>query len=150
MVIGLHGTGGVVCAGMLSVACGLAAGCGVAGTTASHPAADPATTKAKTQRVCAEEISAATAAQEAAINRYWTPLARSAITMVSKGKISVPEPKKHLTRAQRRALLRAEWAERAFGPKPRLVCQQIPAGGVPSSVAPVAPQSRASAPGSGG
>jgi len=139
MVIRLRSAGGAIGAGMLSIACGLAAGCGVAGATASHSAVVAARAKVKTHRFCADVISAATAAEQATIDRYWTPLARSALTVVSQGKMSVPVPKKHLTRAQRRALQRAEWAERAFGPKPRLECVQYPRAGFPPAPRPYLP-----------
>ena len=75
-------------------------------------------------------------AQADAVNRYWTPLARSAVRTVSKGKMSVTVPKQHLTSPQRRALQLAEWAERAFLPKPTLVCVHIPAPGAPSHAGP--------------
>jgi hypothetical protein len=151
-VIRLRGAGGVIGAGILSVACGLAAGCGVPGGTAPHSVAvvakakANAKAKAKTQRFCVDEISAATAAEQAAINRYWTPLARSALTVVSQGKMAVTVPKKQLTPAQRRALRRAEWAEQKFGPKPKLVCEQVPAGGAPAS-APAVPPGPQTSPG---
>jgi hypothetical protein len=43
----------------------------------------------------------------------------------------VTVPKEHLTASQRRALRLAEWAQRAFLPKPKLVCLHIPARGAP-------------------
>jgi hypothetical protein len=128
MAIRLHGTAGAVCAGMLSIACGLAAGCAVTGSGALHTAAKVAA-KPATQRYCADEINTPTPAEIAAINRYWTPLARSAVTVVNQGKMAVSVPKKDLSPAQRSALRRAEWAWQAFGPKPRLVCEQISPGG---------------------
>jgi hypothetical protein len=85
------------------------------------------------RRFCAYQISAATTAQDAAINHYWTPLARSAIKMVDQGKMAVTVPKQHLTRSQRRALRLAEWADQTFAPKPKLVCVQITPGGTPAS-----------------
>ena len=77
-------------------------------------------------RFCAYQISAATTGQDAKINHYWTPLARSAVKIVNQGKMAVTVPKQHLTRSQRRALRLAEWANQAFAPKPKLVCVQIP------------------------
>ena len=102
--------------------------------------------KPATQRFCADEILTPTPAQIAAINRYWTPLARSALTVVSEGKMAVSVPKKHLTPAQRSALRRAEWAGQAFGPKPRLVCVQVPAAAVSAGGPAVPPQAPASGP----
>ena len=96
-------------------------------------------------RFCADEIAAPTPAEQAKIDRYWTPLARSALTVVSQGKMAVPEPKQHLTRAQRRALARAEWAGHAFAPKPRLVCERVLPGRVPAGVPAAAPQTSAGA-----
>ena len=127
-VIALHGTGRRARAGLLSLACGLAvlcAGCGAEASLASG--SSPAATEATPHEFCAYEIAAPTGAEIAAINRYWTPLARSAVTLVSRGKMLVPAPKKHLTPAQRRALRRAEWAWRTFSPKPELVCTPTPA-----------------------
>jgi hypothetical protein len=145
MVIMLRSAGGPIGAGILSVACGLTTGCGVPGATSPHSAVAATSPETKTQRFCIDEFVAPTAAEQAAINRYWTPLARSALTFVSQGKMEVQVPKKHLTPAQRRALRLAEWAERKFGPKPRQKCQQVPAGGVPASAPAVAPQAGASA-----
>ena len=51
---------------------------------------------------------------------------------VSQGKMTVTVPKEHLTPSQRQALRLAEWAERAFLPKPKLVCLNIHARGVRS------------------
>lgn len=82
--------------------------------------------KSDSERFCAYEISTPTAAEARAIGHYWTRLARSAVRVVSQGKMTVTVPKEHLTRSQRRALRLAEWAERAFSPKPRLVCIQLP------------------------
>jgi hypothetical protein len=139
MVIRLRSSGGVIGAGLLTVACGLAAGCGAVASTAPHAAVAAAKAKTKAHRFCVDEIGAPTAAQQAEINRYWTPLARSALTVVSQGKMSVTVPKKHLTRAQRRALRLAEWAEHRFAPKPKLMCERVPAGGLPTS-APAVPR----------
>lgn len=94
----------------------------------AHAMLHMAVNKSSPKRFCAYEISVPTAAEDAAINHYWTPQARSAIKIVSEGKMAVPVPKAHLTQAQRRALRRAEWAEREFSPKPRLVCVHIPSG----------------------
>lgn len=164
MVIGLRNTGGAVCAAMLSVACALTAGCGVTASTASpavlHLAArtrpartGPARTgSARTgpTGICADELTSPSKAQQAAIDRYWTPLARSALKLVSEGKMMVSVPKKHLTRAQRQALRRAERAEQALTPKPKLVCVPSPRTRASESAAPASAQSHAPAPGSGG
>jgi hypothetical protein len=126
-VIALHATGRRARAGLLSLACGLAAlgaGCGTEASLASG--SSPVAAEAAPHEFCAYEIAAPTGAEIAAINRYWTPLARSAVMFVSRGKMLVPVPRKHLNPAQRRALRRAEWAWRAFSPKPELVCS--PAG----------------------
>jgi hypothetical protein len=85
-----------------------------------------ARSKNGTGRFCAYQISTPTPAEIAAINRYWTPLARSAVRLVSRGKMLVEAPKQHLSRAQRQALRRAEWAWRAFAPRPKLVCVRLP------------------------
>jgi hypothetical protein len=85
------------------------------------------------ERFCAYQISVAIAKQDAAINHYWTPLARSAVKIVNQGKMAVTVPKQHLTRSQRRALRLAEWADQAFAPKPKLVCVHIPPNSTPSS-----------------
>jgi hypothetical protein len=84
------------------------------------------TNKGDLKRFCAYEIFTPTAAEVREISRYWTPLARSAVRVVSRGKMTVTVPKEHLTLSQGRALRLAEWAERAFSPKPRLVCVQLP------------------------
>ena len=124
-------TGRTVCAAMLSVVCGLVV-CLTAGFTAASASLasrpSPESVKTAPSRFCAYEIRTPTAAETAAINRYWTPLARSAVRLVSRGKMLVETPKRHLSRAQRRALHRAEWAWRAFAPKPRLVCLRLPTG----------------------
>ena len=124
-------TGRVVCAAMLSVVCGLMV-CLTAGCTAASASvasrSSPESAKTAPGRFCAYQIRSPTAAEIAAINRYWTPLARSAVRMVSRGKMLVEAPKRHLSPAQRRALRRAEWAWRAFAPKPRLVCLRLPSG----------------------
>jgi hypothetical protein len=88
----------------------------------------PRAAKAARDRFCAYEIGAPTAAEIAAIDRYWTPLARSAVRLISRGKMLVEAPKQHLSPAQRQALRRAEWAWRTFAPKPKLVCLRLPAG----------------------
>ena len=127
----MQSTGRVVCAAMLSVACGLAV-CLTAGSTAASASLASRSTseavKTAPSRFCAYEIRTPTSAEIAAINRYWTPLARSALRLVSRGKMLVEVPKRHLTPAQRQALLRAEWAWREFSPKPQLVCLRLPAG----------------------
>jgi hypothetical protein len=124
-------TGRIVCAAMLSVACGLTV-CLTAGCTAASaslvPRSSPEVVKTVPSRFCAYETRTPTPAEIAAINRYWTPLARSAVRLVSRGKMLVEAPKRHLSPAQRRALGRAEWAWRAFSPKPRLVCLRLPTG----------------------
>jgi hypothetical protein len=140
MVITLRNAAGLIGAGILSAACALAAGCGAAGSTAPHAAVVAATHRTGTHRFCVDEIATPTATELARINRYWTPLARSALTVVSEGKMSVAVPKKHLTGAQRRALRLAEWAERTFSPKPKVVCEPLPAGGVPASAPAMPPQ----------
>jgi hypothetical protein len=123
----LRGLGRTVCAAALCVICGFGAGCADAANTAARPfPAHVAVEKSKSERFCAYEISLPTAADARAINRYWTRLARSAVRVVSQGKMTVTVPKEHLTRSQRRALRLAEWAERAFSPKPRLVCIRLP------------------------
>jgi hypothetical protein len=129
----VHAADRAVRAAMLSVACGLAllcavltAGCAATARLASH--ASPVAARPASSPFCAYEIATPAAAEIAAINRYWTPLARSAVRFVSRGKMLVPVPKRDLTPAQRRALARAEWAWRTFSPKPRLVCEQVPAG----------------------
>jgi hypothetical protein len=88
----------------------------------------PMGVKTQPGRFCAYEIRTPTPGEIAAINRYWTPLARSAVKLVSRGKMLVEAPKQHLSPAQRQALRRAEWAWREFSPKPRLVCLRLPAG----------------------
>ena len=126
-VIALHAMGRRARASLLSLACGLVvlcAGCGAETSLASG--SSPVATEATPHEFCAYEIAAPTAAEIAAINRYWTPLARSAVTLVSRGKMLVPVPRRHLTPAQRGALRRAEWAWRTFSPKPELVCTPTP------------------------
>jgi len=126
----VQSTSRVVCAAMLSIACGLMV-CLIAGCTAasaSLASRSSETVKTAPSRFCAYEIRTPTSAEIAAINRYWTPLARSAVRPVSRGKMLVEAPKRHLTPAQRQALLRAEWAWREFSPKPQLVCLRLPAG----------------------
>jgi hypothetical protein len=126
----MRSTARIVCAAMLSVVCGLVV-CLTAGCTAASASlasrSSPETVTTAPRRFCAYEIRTPTAAEIAAINRYWTPLARSAVRLVSRGKMLVEAPKRHLSPAQRQALRRAEWAWRAFAPKPRLVCLRLPA-----------------------
>jgi hypothetical protein len=127
----VQSTARIVCAATLSVVCGLmvclAGGCTAASTSlASRSYAEAL--KAAPSRFCAYEIRTPTAAEITTINRYWTPLARSAVRLVSRGKMLVETPKRHLSPAQRQALRRAEWAWRAFAPKPRLVCLRLPKG----------------------
>jgi hypothetical protein len=117
---------------LLCVICGFAAGCADAVDAAAHAVAHVAAAKSTSKRFCAYELSVPTSAQADAVNRYWTPLARSAVRTVSQGKMAVTVPREHLTPSQRRALRLAEWAERAFLPKPKLVCVHIPARGAPS------------------
>jgi hypothetical protein len=125
----VQSTGRIVCAATLSVACALVV-CLTAGCTAAtaSPASRSSSEAVKTApgRFCAYEIRTPTSAQIAAINRYWTPLARSAVRLVSRGKMLVEAPKRHLTPAQRQALRRAVWAWREFSPKPQLVCLRLP------------------------
>jgi hypothetical protein len=145
-VIGLRGTNGAVGAAVLGAACAVTAmcssGCAVtASAAAQSPAsAHVAAATASARRYCAYEIDAATAAEESAINRFWTPLARSALTSVSRGKMLVQVPKRHLSPEQRRALGRAEWAERTISPKPQLVCEQLPSAGTPRRASTRPPQ----------
>jgi hypothetical protein len=130
----VYSTGRAVCAAILSVACGLmiwlTAGCTAASASPASRSSGsaPAAVKIVPSRFCAYEIRTPTAAEIAAINRYWTPLARSALRLVSRGKMLVEVPKRHLRPAQWRALRRAEWAWRAFAPRPRLVCLRLPTG----------------------
>jgi hypothetical protein len=132
-VINLHGVSKATCAAMLSVICGFTAGCADLATNAPHSPAHVAAAHINSDRFCAYQISATTTGQDAAINHYWTPLARSAIKIVNQGKMAVTVPKQHLTRSQRRALRLAEWADQAFAPKPKLICVQIRPGSRPSS-----------------
>jgi hypothetical protein len=134
----LHGVSKAACAVILGVICGFAAGCANTSGSAPHSPAHVAVRHINSRRFCAYQISAATAGQDAAINHYWTPLARSAIKIVDQGKMAVTVPKPHLTRSQRRALRLAEWADRAFAPKPKLVCVQISPGSTPSAAGAVA------------
>lgn len=117
---------------LLCSICAFAAGCADAVDAAAHAVVHVAAEKGSPGRFCAYELSVPTTAQVAAIDHYWTPLARSAMRTVSKGKMTVAVPKQHLTPPQRRALRLAEWAERAFSPKPKLVCVHIPGRGSPS------------------
>ena len=129
----MHGVSKATCAAILSVICGFTAGCAVTANNALHSPAHVAAEHISSKRFCAYQISAATTEQDAAINHYWTPLARSAIKIVDQGKMAVTVPKQHLTRSQRRALRLAEWANKTFAPKPKLVCVQIPRNSTPSS-----------------
>jgi hypothetical protein len=117
---------------LLCIACGLTAGCADAVDAAAHAVAHVAAAKSTSKRFCAYELSVPNSAQADAVNHYWTPLARSAVRTVSQGKMAVTVPREHLTQPQRRALRLAEWAERAFLPKPKLICVRIPARGAPS------------------
>ena len=133
-MINLHGVSKATCAAILSVMCGFTAGCAdAAASYASHSPARVAAKHINSGRFCAYQISAASTGQDAAINHYWTPLARSAIRIVDQGKMAVTVPKQHLTRSQRRALRLAEWADHAFAPKPKLVCVQIRPNSPPAS-----------------
>lgn len=132
-MINLHGVKKATCAAILSVICGFTAGCADAVGNASHSPAHVAAEHINSRRFCAYQISAATAGQDAAINHYWTPLARSAVKIVDQGKMAVTVPRQHLTRSQRRALRLAEWADRTFAPKPKLVCVHIAPNSTPSS-----------------
>ena len=117
---------------LLCIICGFAAGCAGAVDAAAHAVVHVAAEKSSPKRFCAYELSTPTTAQAASVNHYWTPLARSAMRTVSQGKMTVTVPKEHLTPSQRQALRLAEWAERAFLPKPKLVCLNIHARGVRS------------------
>jgi hypothetical protein len=117
---------------LLCAICAITAGCADAVDAAAHAVAHVAVAKGSSKRFCAYELSVPSSAQADAVNHYWTPLARSAVMTVSKGKMAVTVPREHLTLPQRRALRLAEWAERAFLPKPKLVCVHIPARGAPS------------------
>jgi hypothetical protein len=114
---------------LLCVVCGFAAGCAGTADTTAHAVAHVAAAKASSKRFCAYELSVPSMAQADAVNHYWTPLARSAMRTVSKGKMSVTVPKEQLTASQRRALRQAEWAQRRFLPKPKLVCLHISSHG---------------------
>jgi hypothetical protein len=134
-VINLHGVSKAACAAVLSAICAFTAGCAGVASNASHSPAHVEAAHINPGRFCAYQISAATTGQDAAINHYWTPLARSAIKTVDQGKMAVTVPKPHLTRSQRRALRLAEWADQTFAPKPKLVCVQIPSNTKPPSAA---------------
>jgi hypothetical protein len=118
---------------LLCIVCAFTAGCADAVDAAAHAVAHVAAAKSSPKRFCAYELAVPSTAQADAVNHYWTPLARSAVRTVSKGKMTVTVPKERLTPSQRRALRLAEWAERAFLPKPKLVCVHIPARGAPSN-----------------
>jgi hypothetical protein len=133
MVINLHGISKATCAAILGVICVFTAGCANTADNALNSPAHVAAEHINLERFCAYQISVATTAQDAAINRYWTPLARSAVKIVSQGKMAVTVPKQHLTRSQRRALRLAEWADHAFAPKPKRICVQISPGSTPAS-----------------
>jgi hypothetical protein len=141
-VINLHGVSKAACAAVLSIICGFTAGCASAASNTAHSPAHVAAAHVNSGRFCAYQISAATSGQDATINHYWTPLARSAVKMENQGKMAVTVPKQHLTRPQRRALRLAEWADETFAPKPKLVCVQIPPNSTRSSTgaAPVSPK----------
>jgi hypothetical protein len=121
-VIDLHGVSKATCAAILSVIGRFAAGCANTADNASHAAAHVAAEHINSERFCAYEISAATTVQDA-----------GAIKIVNQGKMAVTVPKQHLTRSQRRALRLAEWADRAFAPKPKLICAQISPGSTPAA-----------------
>jgi hypothetical protein len=117
---------------LLCIICGFAAGCANSAEATAHAVAHVAAAKHSSKRFCAYELSVPSTAQADAVNHYWTPLAHSAMRTVSRGKMTVAVPKEHLTAAQRRALRLAEWAQREFLPKPKLVCLHIPVRGAPS------------------
>ena len=123
---------------LLCIICGFAAGCAGTVNAAAHAVAHVAAAKDGSKRFCAYELSVPSTAQADAVNHYWTPLARSAMRTVSKGKMTVTVPKQRLTSSQRRALRLAEWAQRAFLPKPKLVCLHIPGRGASSHAGPAA------------
>jgi hypothetical protein len=127
----VHIIGKAISIAVLCIICAFAAGCADAVDATAHAAAHVAAAKTSSKRFCAYELSVPSTAQADAVNRYWTPLARSAMRTVSKGKMIVTVPRQHLTPSQRRALRLAEWAQRAFLPKPKLVCVHIPAHGAP-------------------
>jgi len=117
---------------LLCIICGFTAGCADAVDATAHAVAHVAAARSSSKRFCAYELTVPSTAQADAVNHYWTPLARSAVRTVSQGKMAVTVPKEHLTTPQRRALRLAEWAQRAFLPKPKLVCVHIPVRGSPS------------------
>lgn len=124
--------GKVTSIALLCIICGFAAGCADTVDAAAHAVVNVAAAKDSSKRFCAYELSVPSTAQADAVNHYWTPLARSAMRTVSKGKMTVTVPKEHLTSSQRRALRLAQWAQRAFLPKPKLVCLHVHAHGAPS------------------
>lgn len=113
----MYRNGTVLTATVSAAAAILIAGC--AGATVTRQAdAGPARA-----RFCAVEVSPPTAAQEKALRRFWTPLARSAFVVVTQGKMSYLVPRKRLTPAQRRAVRRVEAAERRYAfSRQRRVC----------------------------
>jgi hypothetical protein len=128
-VIVLRIIGKIASIALLCIVCGFAAGCADTVDAAAHSVAHVAAAKDSSKRFCAYDLSVPDTAQADAVNHYWTPLARSAMRTVSKGKMTVTVPKEHLTSLQRRALRLAEWAQRAFLPKPKLVCLHASARG---------------------
>lgn len=128
----LRSVGKATCVALLCIICAFTAGCADAVDAAAHAVVHVAAEKSGSKRFCAYELSVPTMAQTAVVDHYWTPLARSALRTISQGKMAVTVPKEHLTPPQRRALRLAEWAERAFLPRPRLVCLHIPARAAPS------------------
>jgi hypothetical protein len=121
----LHIIGKAAGIALLCIICGFAAGCADAVDAAAHAVVHVAAEKSSPKQFCAYELTVPTTAQAASVNHYWTPLARSAMRTVSQGKMTVTVPKQHLTPPQRRALRLALWAERAFLPRPKLVCLHI-------------------------
>src|ERR1700733_15698519 len=102
---------------LLCIICGSAAGCAGTVDATAHSVAHVAAAKTSSKGFCAYELSVPSTAQADAVNHYWTPLARSAMRTVSRGKMAVTVPKEHLTASQRRALRLAGGAQRGLFPK---------------------------------
>jgi len=106
----------------LVAASALTAGCAVTATASAPSAARFTAGAAASGLFCADEFTAPTGAQESALDRYWTPQALRALRPVSRGKMLVMVPRRHLPWPLQLALRRAEWAQRTFTPKPRREC----------------------------